>query len=101
MVGLPGKLPKVWSEFVLDVHLLKRVVGTKEELEVEPIKMTEPLMLNVNSAATVGNVVELRKNKIRCKLMLPACADAGSSATISRRIGNRFRLIGYGGIMEK
>jgi len=101
VVGMPGKLPKVWSELILDIHLLQRVVGTKEELNVEPIKMSESLMLNVNSAATVGMVVELRKNKVRCKLKLPVCADAGSRVTISRRIGNRFRLIGYGEIVEK
>ena len=101
LVGTPEKLPKVWNEIILDVHLLKRVVGTKEELNVEPIKMAEPLMLNVNSAATVGFVIELRKNKIKCRLKLPVCADAGSRVTISRRIGNRFRLIGYGEIMEK
>ena len=101
LVGLPGKLPKVWNEIVLDVHLLNRVVGTREELSVEPIKMSEPLMLNVNSAATVGIVVELRKNKVKCRLKLPICADAGSRVTISRRICNRFRLIGYGELVEK
>ena len=101
VVGLPGKLPKVWNELVLDVHLLQRVVGTKEELKVEPIKISEPLMLNVNSAATVGIVVELKKNKIKCRLKLPVCAYAGARVTISRRIGNRFRLIGYGEIVEK
>ena len=101
LVGPPGKLPKVWNELILDVHLLQRVVGTKEELNVEPIKMSEALMLNVNSAATVGIVVELRKNKIKCRLKLPVCADSGARVTISRRIGNRFRLIGYGEIMEK
>src|SRR3989338_362177 len=101
VVGLPGKLPKVWNELVLDVHLLQRVVGTKDELTVEPIKMAEALMLNVNSAATVGIVIELRKNKIKCRLKLPVCADAGQRVTISRRIGNRFRLIGYGEIVEK
>ena len=101
LVGLPGKLPKVWNELMLDVHLLQRVVGTKEELKVEPIKIAESLMLNVNSAATVGIVIELRKNKIKCRLKLPVCADAGARVTISRRIGNRFRLIGYGEIVEK
>ena len=101
IVGLPGKLPPVWNELVLEVHLLQRVVGTKEELNVEPVKLSEPLMLNVNSAATVGIVIELRKNKIRCKLKLPVCADLGQRVTISRRIGNRFRLIGYGEIWEK
>jgi len=29
-------------------------------------------------------------------LKLPVCADKGARVTISRRIGNRFRLIGYG-----
>ena len=101
IVGLPGKLPKVWNDLVLDVHLLDRVVGSKDDLTVEPIKMAEPLMLNVNSAATVGVVIELRKNKIKCKLKLPVCSDPGSRVTISRRIGNRFRLIGYGEIVEK
>ena len=46
-------------------------------------------------------MIELRKNKIRCRLKLPVCADSGSRVTISRRIGNRFRLIGYGEILEK
>jgi len=100
LVGPPGKLPKVWNDLVLNVHLLQRVVGTQEERNVEPIKMSEPLMLNANSAATVGIVVELRKNRIKCRLKLPVCADVGSRVTISRRIGNRFRLIGYGEIQE-
>src|SRR3989338_8493875 len=101
LAGPPGKLPKVWTSLVLNVHLLQRGVGTKEELNVEPIKMSEPLMLNVNSAATVGMVFELRKDKIKCKLKLPVCAETGQKVTISRRIGNRFRLIGYGNIVEK
>ncbi len=100
VVGLPGKLPAVWHELKLDVHLLERVVGTKEELNVEPIKTAESLMLNVNSAATVGFVTEAVKNRIKCKLKLPICADKEARVTISRRIGNRFRLIGYGAIKE-
>jgi len=100
IVGLTGKLPKVWYEFGLDVHLLQRVVGAKEELNVEPIKMNESLMLNVNSAATVGIVIKLGKDQIVCELKIPVCAENGSRVTISRRIGNRFRLIGYGEIKD-
>ena len=101
VAGMPGKLPKVWNELMMNINLLERVVGTKDELSVEPIKMGEALMLNVNSAATVGIVIELRKNKVRFKLKIPVCADSGSRVTISRRIGNRFRLIGYGEIEGK
>lgn len=101
VVGLPGNLPPLWQELILDVNLLNRVVGVKEELNVESIKLNEALMLNTNSAATVGIVAELRKNIVICKLKLPVCAGLGSRVTISRRIGNRFRLIGYGIIQEK
>ena len=100
LVGLPGKLPETWSELNLDINLLERVVGSQEEIEVQPIKLHEMLMLNVNSAATVGVVVDLGKNEAVCKLKLPVCADIGSRVSISRRVGTRFRLIGFGIIKE-
>lgn len=96
IIGLTGKLPPVWNDFDLEVHLLERVVGSKQDLNVEPVKLKEELMLNVNSAATVGVVFELKKDIIKCNLKLPVCAEVGSRVTISRMIGNRFRLIGYG-----
>ncbi len=96
VVGLPDKLPQIWYELDLETHLLERVVGSEEELKVDPIKMNEPLMLNVNAAATVGFVTDISKNRFKCKLKLPICSDPGSRVTISRRVGTRFRLIGYG-----
>ena len=62
--------------------------------------MNEILMLNVNAAATVGVITELKKDTVKCKLKLPVCAETGSKVTISRRVGNRFRLIGYGVITK-
>ncbi len=100
VISTEGHLPPVWETFTLETHLLKRVVGSKEDIDVEPIKLNEPLMLNVNSAATIGIVSELQKNRIRCMLKLPVCAETGSRVTISRRVGTRFRLIGYGIIKE-
>ncbi|MEM4336477.1 MAG: translation initiation factor IF-2 subunit gamma [Candidatus Woesearchaeota archaeon] len=96
VVGRKNQLPPVWVSLTLETTLLDRVVGTKEDIIVEPIKMGEPLMLNVNSAATVGIVNNLSKNRFHCSLKLPVCADKGARVTISRRIGTRFRLIGYG-----
>ncbi|MFH1916553.1 MAG: translation initiation factor IF-2 subunit gamma [Nanoarchaeota archaeon] len=100
VAGLPDKLPPVWYDLTLETHLLERVVGSEEELKVDNIKLGEMLMLNVNSASTVGVVTELGKNKFMCKLKLPICAEKDAKITISRRIGTRFRLIGYGVILE-
>ncbi|MFO7711566.1 MAG: translation initiation factor IF-2 subunit gamma [Candidatus Woesearchaeota archaeon] len=96
VVGKEGKMPPVLHELEMELHLLERVVGSKETITVDPIKMSEILMLNVNSAATVGFVTNVKKDKVSCKLKLPICAEPGSRITISRRLGNRFRLIGYG-----
>ena len=100
IVGLAGKLPPVWQNLKLEVHLLDRVVGVKSDLKVEPIKVTETLMLNVNSSATVGVVTDLKKGLVNCILKKPVCAEPGARVTISRLVAHRFRLIGYGLIKE-
>ena len=96
LMGHTGKLPAIFEEVTMEVKLLARVVGAKNETDVEPIKLGEALMLNVNAAATVGIVTKLGKNKCTCRLKLPVCAEKKSRITISRLVANRFRLIGYG-----
>ncbi len=98
IVGKVGKLPETMDKLRLKIHLLDRVVGAKDELVVEPLKLGEVLMINVNSTATVGSIIKLSPTEITCKLVMPVSAFKGSRATISRRIENRYRLIGYGEI---
>ncbi|MDP2909210.1 MAG: translation initiation factor IF-2 subunit gamma [Nanoarchaeota archaeon] len=99
VAGLPNKLPKVWYEFELEPHLLERVVGAKDELVVEPVKEREFLMLNVNSSATVGIVDKISKDKFHTMLKIPVCCNQGGRVTISRKLGDRWRLIGWGKIL--
>jgi len=101
IVTLEGKAPPLWIELKLEPHLLKHVVGSKDEMKVEPIKKGEPLMLNVNSATTAGIVTNLEKHKIYIKLKRPICSEEGSKAAISRRIGTRWRLVGWALIKNK
>ncbi len=96
IVGLPGKVHPIHYQVNLETFLLERVVGTKEETDVKPLAKGEILMLNCNSAATVGVVVDPSKKNTLCALKKPICANAGDRITISRRVGDRFRLIGYG-----
>ena len=96
VVGFENELPPILDTIELETHLLTRVVGAKDKLVVEPIKLNETLMLNVNTTATVGIVKELSKDKIVCKLKLPVCAYPKARVTISRMVGTRWRLIGYG-----
>lgn len=100
VVGRAGKVPPVWHTLSITPKLLERVVGADEHLVVEPIHRTEPLMLNVNSAATVGIVTEVDKKGVTLKLKRPVAAAVASRVTISRNLGKRWRLIGYGTIKE-
>jgi translation initiation factor 2 subunit 3 len=99
VIGIPGKMPEVFNVLKLKLHLLDRVVGSKEKIQVEVIKQGEPLMLNVNSAATLGIVSNLKKGEIEVNLKIPVCAPKGERVTISRNIGSRWRLIGYSEII--
>ncbi|MBU1199675.1 MAG: translation initiation factor IF-2 subunit gamma [Nanoarchaeota archaeon] len=100
LIGLPDQLPQIWYDLALEVHLLERVVGSQEDLEVDPIKINEALLLNVNGEVSIGFVNDLSKNTVKCKLKMPLCADVGDKVTLSRRIGTRYRLIGYALIKE-
>jgi translation initiation factor 2 subunit 3 len=98
VVGVTGALPQVWNELKLEPHLLERMVGAEDKLVVAPLKLGELLMLNVNAAATVGVVKSLSKKEIVCTLRRPVCAEAGARVVMSRNMGQRWRLIGYGTI---
>ena len=76
------------------------MVGSQADLKVDPIKMNEVLLLNVNGGKTIGFVHDLGKGIAHCKLKLPICANAGDKVVVSRRIDARFRLIGYAIIKE-
>ncbi|MFP4654782.1 MAG: translation initiation factor IF-2 subunit gamma [Methanohalobium sp.] len=100
VAGEPGKLPPTHQSFTLELHLFDKIVGVTEEIdsEIGNIKTSEPLMLNVGTATTVGVVTSARSNVAEVKLKRPVCAEPGSMVAISRRIGSRWRLIGAGAI---
>jgi translation initiation factor 2 subunit 3 len=95
VAGAEGTLPEVLHSFEMRTELLDRVVGTKEEREVSPIKIKEPLMINCGTTTTIGVVTKVKKN-ISVTLKLPICADKGDRVALSRRVGARWRLIGFG-----
>ncbi len=96
VAGKPGTLPPTRDVFTLELNLLERVVGVIDEAEIGSIRTSEPLMLNVGTATTVGVVTSARKDVAEVKLKRPVCASVGSMVAISRRIGSRWRLIGVG-----
>jgi len=101
VAGEPGKLPPARNSFTMNMRLLERVVGVTDESMVEPIHSSEPLMLNVGTATTVGVVTSAREGGVvQVQLKRPVCAEEGNRVAVSRRIGARWRLIGVGTIID-
>ena len=96
MVGIPGQVPDVAHDFTMKTVLLDRVVGSSSDLEVDEIKSNEMLMLSIGTATTVGVVKNGKSGKIQVALKIPVCIVKGQRVAISRRISNKWRLIGYG-----
>ena len=96
VLGRVGTLPTSLDKVSLDVELFEKAVGTEQLVPVQKIKMNEPLVLNAGTAVTSGVVVSAREDLADVVLKKPICSDPGSKVALSRRIGESWRLIGFG-----
>jgi translation initiation factor 2 subunit 3 len=96
VVGKPGTLPRDIEDIAMEIVLFDTAVGTAEMVKVEPLKAKEPIRVNLGTAAVIGNVTNVRDSKIEVKLKKPVCMMPKSRVAISRRIAERWRLIGSG-----
>ncbi len=94
ILGKKGKLPPTLNEIKLDFKLFERVVGAEK---IEPFKKDEVIVLTVGTAVTIGRITNLKPLTVQLKR--PICGDKGWIAAISRKIGGRWRLVGYGKIV--
>ncbi|WEL23748.1 translation initiation factor IF-2 subunit gamma [Candidatus Nanohalovita haloferacivicina] len=100
ILGKEGTLPETTENITVEVDLMDRAVGSEQEKEIENIKQNEPLMLNVGTSKSAGIVTQAGK-KVKLDLKVPICAEEDDRIAISRQIGSRWRLIGYGKIIDK
>jgi len=94
VAGIPGTLPEEISDLGMKPTLFDTVVGVNDVIKVEPIKMNEILRLNVGTATTAGTVFQMKGGNVYVKLRKPVCPAPGARVAISRRVGDRWRLIG-------
>lgn len=90
-VGKPGTLPPVLSSLEIAYSPIERT-----DFENPPFKPGEPVVVNAQTATTVGAVVTFKKGIISLKLKKQVCIEKGSSVALSRRVGQRWRLCGWG-----
>lgn len=96
VIGKPSTLPKDVEDVTVETHLFDTAVGTADMVKVEPIKVKEPIRLNIGTAAAIGTVTSVKDGRIEVKLKKPVCLMPKSRVAVSRRIAERWRLIGSG-----
>ena len=96
VIGKPGTLPETLEHITLDVDLLETAVGSAELVKVEKVKLAESVRLNLGTASTLATTTSVREDVVELDLKKPVAIEMGMRAAISRRIAERWRLIGSG-----
>jgi len=96
VIGKPGTLPENSTKIKLSVNLFDSAVGITEDTKVLPIQKEELLRLNIGTAPILGKVSQIKGENVEIELRRPACIFENENVAISRRISDRWRLIGAG-----
>jgi len=96
VIGKPGSLPENTTRLKIEVNLFDSAVGTTEEVKVTPITNGEMLRLNIGTAPVLGKVTKVKAKNVEIELRRPTCIFKNENVAISRRIAERWRLIGAG-----
>ena len=96
IIGKPDTLPENTTNVKLSINLFDMAVGSVTETKVAPIRTDELLRVNVGTAPVPAKVMKVKSNNIEVEFKRPICLFEGSNVALSRRIADRWRLIGAG-----
>jgi translation initiation factor 2 subunit 3 len=99
VAALAGTLPEITTTVKLKYQLFPELFSTAGPQKVEPLKMSETLLLSINTSMTLGIVKKLSPKEIELSLKVPIVPSPGENVGIARNINNHWRLIGYGEIV--
>jgi translation initiation factor 2 subunit 3 len=96
IIGKPDTLPENSHSAKIEVSLFDSAVGDADETKVLPIQVGESLRLNVGTAPVLSKVEKVKSGIIEVQFRRPVCLFEKNNVAISRRIADRWRLIGAG-----
>lgn len=103
VVGRPGTLPENSDRARLQVSLFDSAVGASgaEAARVTPLAEGEALRLSVGTSPALCSVASVKEggSLADVRFRRPMCLFEGGSVAISRRISDRWRLIGAGTVL--
>ena len=94
-----GTLPEITESIKIKYKLFKELVGEEETTKIEDLKVSEMIMLSINTTTTVGKIIKIKGDEIELSLKVPAILIKGDSVGLARNIHQHWRLIGCGEIV--
>jgi translation initiation factor 2 subunit 3 len=105
IMGIPDTLPPVYDTIIITYSIMNRVVGINTENEESSgalpktsrnFSLEEKLMVNIGSATTGATVKRVKGNMAKIYLEFPCCCSINEKISLSRRIAENWRLVGFG-----
>lgn len=94
VISREGEAPDVVSKIRVKYSLLDR-----KDMDNIPLKQNELIAITVHTATSVGPIVDLGKGVATIMLKKAVAVDKGMKVAMSRRIGQRWRLSGWGDVV--
>jgi len=91
VVGHPKELPEATNNITIKYETLKR-----KDVNLGGLKEGEPIVVNAQTATTVGVVVKIHKGNVTIKLKKPIILEKDYKIAVSKKVGQRWRLAGWG-----
>ena len=96
VIGRPGTLPENSTNAKLEVNLFDTAVGSADEIKVSSVQVGESLRLSIGTAPILSKVSSVIGERIEVQFKRPVCLFEKGKVALSRRIAERWRLIGAG-----
>ncbi len=94
VLGEKDNHPKITDEVSVSYKMFKR-----KDTENVSLLEREPVVLSVYTSTGVGMITKLKKGNAQIKLKKPLAIDPKSKVAISKRIGQKWRLVAIGEII--
>ncbi len=94
-----NNLPEISNKIKIKFQLFGELVGAEKKTKIKTLKMSENLMLSINTTITVGQITKLNKDEIELSLKIPILPIKKDSVGLARNIYGHWRLIGFGEIL--
>lgn len=95
-ISVKGAIP----DPVLAISMKYELIDRKD-IDNAPLRVGEPLLINVHSATSVGVIAKLNKGIASISLKRPIIVFGSDKIAISRRIGQRWRFCGIGSAVSR